>query len=213
MGKAVPEQHPAVVLRSHYVHLRALLVAALIAVLGLTATVVIVANDSDQAAVTSKPAPATIEPGAQSAPLPQRKLDGAVDNMQVPRYDGRERYLDVRDRALVAFESVAAAAERHGVRALIETHMQTILPSASAAAAFCARFPAEQVGVIHDAGNMVFEGYEQYRLGLELLGPHLAHVHVKSARWAPTRTSSRPSTRPTPARCSARMRCSRSSRA
>jgi hypothetical protein len=95
MGKAVPEQHPAVVLRSHYVHLRALLVAALIAVLGLTATVVIVANDSDEAAVsTNTPAPA-IEYGGtgvtgvpQSAPLPQRKLDGAVEGMQVPRYDG-----------------------------------------------------------------------------------------------------------------------------
>jgi hypothetical protein len=57
MGKAVPEQHPAVVLRSHYVHLRALLVAALIAVLGLTAAVVIVANDSDKF-VKSTPAPA-----------------------------------------------------------------------------------------------------------------------------------------------------------
>jgi hypothetical protein len=95
MGKAVPEQHPAVVLRSHYVHLRALLVAALIAVLGLTATVVIVANDSDEAAVsTSTPAP-TIEYGGtgatgvpESAPLPQRKLDGSVDTAPAPRYDG-----------------------------------------------------------------------------------------------------------------------------
>jgi hypothetical protein len=94
MGKAVPEQHPAVVLRSNYVHLRALLVAALIAVIGLTATVVIVANDSDEAAVTSTPAPATIEAapgatgGAQSEPLPQRRLDGAVDTTPAPRYDG-----------------------------------------------------------------------------------------------------------------------------
>ena len=95
MGKAVPEQHPAVVLRSHYIHLRALLVAALIAVLGLTATVVIVANDSDTATVsTSTPAPA-IEYGGtgatgvpQSAPLPQRRLDGAVDTAPAPRYDG-----------------------------------------------------------------------------------------------------------------------------
>jgi hypothetical protein len=95
MGKAVPEQHPAVVLRSHYVHLRALLVAALIAVLGLTATVVIVANDSDEAAVsTSTPAP-TIEYGGtgatgvpDSAPLQQRRLDGAVDTAPAPRYDG-----------------------------------------------------------------------------------------------------------------------------
>jgi hypothetical protein len=93
MGKAVPEQHPAVVLRSHYVHLRALLVAALIAVLGLTGAVVIVANDSDEL-VQSTPAPA-IEYGGtgatgvpQSAPLPQRRLDGAVDTAPAPRYDG-----------------------------------------------------------------------------------------------------------------------------
>jgi hypothetical protein len=93
MGKAVPEQHPAVVLRSHYVHLRALLVAALIAVLGLTTAVVIVANDSDEL-VQSTPAP-TIEYGGtgaagvpQSAPLTQRRLDGAVDTAPAPRYDG-----------------------------------------------------------------------------------------------------------------------------
>jgi hypothetical protein len=96
MGKAIPEQHPAVVLRSHYVHLRALLAAALIAVVGLTATVVIVANDSDEAAISTRaPAPATIEYGGtgptgvpDSAPLPQRKLDGAVDRIPAPRYDG-----------------------------------------------------------------------------------------------------------------------------
>jgi hypothetical protein len=90
MGKAIPEQHPAVVLRSHYVHLRALLVAALIAVLGLTAAVVIVANDDDTAVTTTQPAPA-ITGGTgvpESAPLPQRRLDGAVDATPAPRYDG-----------------------------------------------------------------------------------------------------------------------------
>ena len=56
MGKAVPQQHPAVVLRSHYNHLRALLIAALIAVLGLAGAVVIVANDDDTVVSTSTPA-------------------------------------------------------------------------------------------------------------------------------------------------------------
>ncbi len=91
MGKAIPEQHPAVVLRSHYIHLRALLVAAIIAVVGLTATVVIVANDSDQIVSTSVPRPAVIEstPAVpDTAPLPQRRLDGAVDVTPAPRYDG-----------------------------------------------------------------------------------------------------------------------------
>jgi hypothetical protein len=92
-GKAVPEQHPAVVLRSHYNHLRALLIAALIAVLGLAGAVVIVANDDDDT-VLSTSAPA-IEYGGtgatgvpDTAPLPQRRLDGAVDTAPAPRYDG-----------------------------------------------------------------------------------------------------------------------------
>jgi hypothetical protein len=48
MGKAVPTQHPAVVLRSHYRQLRALLAIAMIAVVGLTAAVVILATDDDR---------------------------------------------------------------------------------------------------------------------------------------------------------------------
>ena len=48
MGKAIPAQHPAVVLRSHYLQLRALLATAMIAVVGLTAAVVILATDDDR---------------------------------------------------------------------------------------------------------------------------------------------------------------------
>src|ERR671925_1867589 len=48
MGEAIPRQHPAVVLRSHFNHLRALLAVALIAVAGLTVAVVILATDSDE---------------------------------------------------------------------------------------------------------------------------------------------------------------------
>ena len=49
MGKAIPAQHPAVVLRSQFLLVRALLVAATIAVIGLSVAVVIVAGDTDQA--------------------------------------------------------------------------------------------------------------------------------------------------------------------
>jgi hypothetical protein len=45
MGQAIPRQSPAVVLRSHYTHLRALLIVALIALAGVTAAVVIMATD------------------------------------------------------------------------------------------------------------------------------------------------------------------------
>jgi hypothetical protein len=47
MGQAIPRQHPAVVLRSHFNQLRALLAVAIVAVVGLTAAVVILATNDD----------------------------------------------------------------------------------------------------------------------------------------------------------------------
>ena len=71
----------------------------------------------------------------------------------------------------------------HGVKALVEIHHGTIVPSASATRRFLDGFDPESVGVIYDPGNMVWEGHESYRLGLETLGPYLAHVHAKNSAW------------------------------
>src|SRR5918995_5837874 len=57
MGQAIPRQHPAVVLRSHFNQLRALLAIALVAVAGLTTAVVILANDSNEVSSTSSAKP------------------------------------------------------------------------------------------------------------------------------------------------------------
>ena len=89
----------------------------------------------------------------------------------------------MRDQALGQYADVAALAKQYGVRALVEIHHNSLLPSASSAAAFLDRFDPQYVGAIHDAGNMVYEGHEQYRMGLEVLGPYLAHVHLKNAQW------------------------------
>jgi hypothetical protein len=48
MGQPIPAQHPSVVLRSHFKLVKGLLAIAVVAVLALTATVVIVASDEDQ---------------------------------------------------------------------------------------------------------------------------------------------------------------------
>ena len=61
MSQTIPTQHPAVVLRSHYNHLRALLAGALIALLGLTAAIVILATDNDGASTSSAPAATAAE--------------------------------------------------------------------------------------------------------------------------------------------------------
>jgi hypothetical protein len=52
MNKAIPAQHPAVVLRSQYRQLRSLLAVMVVAVVGLSTTVVILAVD-DQTATTA----------------------------------------------------------------------------------------------------------------------------------------------------------------
>jgi hypothetical protein len=86
MGQTIPSQHPAVVLRSHFKLVRALLAVALIAVIGLTVAVVILASSDQQVSDTSSAAPighlnygefnpATGRP--QSAPLPRTQAQPA----------------------------------------------------------------------------------------------------------------------------------------
>ncbi|MCA4134259.1 sugar phosphate isomerase/epimerase [Arthrobacter sp. M4] len=81
------------------------------------------------------------------------------------------------------YEWVASRAAHHGVKALVELHHGTITASASSARRLLEGFDPKHVGVIHDLGNLVIEGWESPLPALQLLGPYLAHVHVKNARW------------------------------
>jgi sugar phosphate isomerase/epimerase len=110
-------------------------------------------------------------------------LGAPLARIQVPRYDGQSAYAPLWERARRDYREVARLARGHGVKALVEIHHETIVPSASAARRFLDGLDPEAVGVIYDPGNMVWEGHEQYRLGLETLGPYLAHVHAKNAAW------------------------------
>jgi hypothetical protein len=96
MGNPIPAQHPSVVLRSHFELVRALLVDATIAVVGLSIWVVILANDADQPSQTASSAqsisaesiryggfnPATGQPTALQQEHPLQSRIGTT------RYDG-----------------------------------------------------------------------------------------------------------------------------
>jgi hypothetical protein len=71
MGQVIPKQHPAVVLRTHYKAVRALLAAVLVAVVALAATVVILANDNDTTV--------SIAPKSAQALPPGTRFDGGPD--------------------------------------------------------------------------------------------------------------------------------------
>lgn len=97
-----------------------------------------------------------------------------------------ETYTQIFDRTRADLEWAVSRATELGVKALVELHHMTITPSASAALRLVDGLDPEHVGVIHDLGNLVIEGYEDHLAAFELLGPYLAHVHVKNARWVAT---------------------------
>ncbi len=100
MGRAIPTQHPAVVLRSHHQQLRGLLAVAMFAVVGLTIAVIILANDDDRdlsAGSANTPSALTLQEQRWSAydeavgALTPKQLADAFSSRSVApgaRYDG-----------------------------------------------------------------------------------------------------------------------------
>lgn len=105
--------------------------------------------------------------------------------VNVARYDGSEPFMPVWRKDREQYKRVAELAEKLDVQALIELHLGSVCPSASSGRMYVDGMDPKHVGIIHDVGNMVYEGFENYRMGLEILGEYLAHVHVKNARWFP----------------------------
>lgn len=101
----------------------------------------------------------------------------------VPRYDRTVRYNELFIQARESLSTVQELAKKHEVKALIELHMGNITPSASAARRLLDVFDPSFIGAIYDPGNMIYEGYEAWRMGLQILGPYLGHVHAKNSKW------------------------------
>ncbi|MEK7475330.1 MAG: sugar phosphate isomerase/epimerase family protein [Candidatus Coatesbacteria bacterium] len=111
------------------------------------------------------------------------ELGARMVRVNSPWYDGREPYDRLLELAVAGLESVETSARRHGVKAVLEIHHGSIVSSASAARRLFEGFDSAAVGAILDPGNMVHEGHETWAKGIDLLGPYLAHVHVKNATW------------------------------
>jgi len=112
-----------------------------------------------------------------------RELGAPAIRVGVPGYDRTEPYGDLLAKARRYLDGVQELGKQYGIKGLVEIHMGNIAPSASLARRLVEGFDPERIGVIHDAGNMVYEGFENYRMGLEVLGEYLGHVHVKNAVW------------------------------
>ncbi len=85
--------------------------------------------------------------------------------------------------AKIFLQDAVALAKAACLKVLIELHHGTLIPSSAHALRFLEAFDPLHIGVIYDPGNMVHEGKEDYLLSAEMLGPYLAHVHLKNAAY------------------------------
>lgn len=117
------------------------------------------------------------------------RLGAARVRVTTPRLDPDRDYRDVFSALRTDVAWVADRAAAHGVKALIELHHGTLVASASAAVRLLDGLDPVAVGVIHDLGNLLIEGHEDHLSAFQMLGPYLAHVHVKNGGWWPAETT------------------------
>jgi len=98
-------------------------------------------------------------------------------------YDRSVPYQELYDEAVEAFGHALDVLREFGLRGIIEIHGGTIMVSASFAYRVASNFPASEMGVIYDVNNMAKDGFETFRMGLELLGDYLQHCHAGG--WRP----------------------------
>lgn len=94
-----------------------------------------------------------------------------------------EALFESTKKQLRALESLAMT---YGVAIVFEIHMDNILASPSAALRLLNGYDPKYLGVIFDPGNMVYEGYEDYKKAFEMLGDYLHHVHIKNGMLVKT---------------------------
>lgn len=102
-----------------------------------------------------------------------------------PQYKEENNYNEEFAAMRADVEVLAKLAAKYGVKILFEIHMDNLLASPSSARRMLEGLDPNCIGLIFDPGNMVNEGFENYKKSLDMLGDYVAHVHVKNGILAP----------------------------
>ena len=103
-----------------------------------------------------------------------------------PRHDRTLPYQPQFLSARAGFANLVETAREYGVKIIYEIHVGTIAVSCSRTLELLKDLDPAHIGAIFDVPNMIKVGIEDTRMGLELLGPYLAHCHIGNARPEPT---------------------------
>ena len=103
--------------------------------------------------------------------------------VDVSPYDTREPYEPLLAAARENWAVLVPLARDFGVKALAEVHPKIVCHSPSAMRRMLDGLPPDAVGAILGPGNMTYEGWEDMHEAVDILGPYLAHLHVKNGAW------------------------------
>lgn len=108
----------------------------------------------------------------------------SVLNDWVADFDGTTDYWTLFNTNVKQLADVfVPLAEKHDVRWVFELHHGYIINSASAAYNLLHRFDPRHVGVLVDPGNMVYDGGEGWRIGIEILNQYIDYFHCKNTQY------------------------------
>ncbi|MEO6845725.1 MAG: sugar phosphate isomerase/epimerase family protein [Chthoniobacterales bacterium] len=97
-------------------------------------------------------------------------------------YRAQANYHELYKTARADFSRAADLCKDAGVQGLLELHAGSLTPSASLAHRLLDGLDPKHMAVMYDPGNMAMEGFENWQMGCELLGPYLAYCHAQNAR-------------------------------
>lgn len=95
-----------------------------------------------------------------------------------PRHDRTQPYIPQFLAARSGFADLVETAREYGVKVLYEIHVGTVAVSAARTIELLRDLDPDHIGAIYDVPNMLRVGLEDSRMGMELLGPYLAHCHM-----------------------------------
>jgi len=93
-------------------------------------------------------------------------------------HDRTQPYLPQFLAARAGFAVLSEVAREYGVKVVYEIHVGTVAVSAARALELLRDLDPDHIGAIYDVPNMIRVGIEETRMGMELLGPYLAHCHI-----------------------------------
>ena len=105
-----------------------------------------------------------------------------------PRHDRTKPYHPQFDAARADFAALTEKARERGVKVLYEIHVGTVAVSCSRTIELLKDLDTRHIGAIYDVPNIIRVGLEDSRMGMEILGPYMAHCHIGNSIPVPDKS-------------------------